>query len=469
MNIWNNVKEKILIYEKNIAFIDHDGHEITYKQLMNYVRGCSKFLCETLPNRGKLLILLNNSYYQAIYILAGLASGFTVISASARYGEKLCREIFFQTQPDLVLTDKDTREIFPVSILVDQLYEDDDFDIDCDDNEDAFIFFTSGTTGRPKGIVLSHSNVLSNLDSMCEHVYVNSSDSILIIRPLCHVAVITGELLLSLYMGMKISFFTEIFSPQRILRNLEREITVLYATPTILNYLLIYASRYKLFLKIIIISGEKMSDTLADKIRDTFKDVLIYYVYGLTEASPRVSCLMPDKFIKKKGSIGKPIANVICKIVNDENIEVNIGEIGELLVKGPNIMKEYYEDKDLTNRKIKDGWFCTGDLAYIDEDGYIYIKGRKDEMLIKAGINIYPQEIENILMEIDEIKEIVVYGKEDEDYGQKICANIVLNCGVDINKVMENCNKALADYQHLNEIHIVSELKKSAFGKNVRV
>ena len=162
-----------------------------------------------------------------------------------------------------------------------------------------------------------------------------------------------------------------------------------------------------------------MSASLANRIAKTFAGTRIYHVYGLTEACPRVSYLPPELFEKHLGSVGVPLSSVSIKIVKVDGEGARVGEDGILWVKGENIMLGYYNAPDMTDKVLRDGWLCTGDVAYMNADGMLYIKGRSDNMIIRAGMNVYPAEIENALSEDRRVKEVMAYGKKCEDESEK--------------------------------------------------
>ena len=284
----------------------------------------------------------------------------------------------------------------------------------CDDlHKTAVILFTSGTTGEPKGVKLSHRGIIENLKGIDGYFHVREGQKILIARPLVHVAVLTGELMFALYKGLEIGFYEEVFQPARLAKYIdENKVQVFGCTPTLMYHLSKYLHGNAL--ESIVISGERLTEGIAEILKEKFPDKMFYNVYGLTETSPRVSALCPKEFFGKVGSVGKPIAHTKVKLKS-----------GELLVKSRSLMQGYICEPERTREKLKKGWLYTGDMACLDKQGYLYILGRKDDMLIRSGMNIYPAEIENIAMQIDGVRSCMVYGEEDIHYGQKICMKAV--------------------------------------------
>lgn len=267
----------------------------------------------------------------------------------------------------------------------------------------AFVMFTSGTTGKPKGVMLTDENIITNIGYITDYFDVANCKKICIARPLLHIAVLTGELLFALCMGLTITFYEESFIPQRLASFLSVSKTdILCATPTMFILLSKCAEKYPITLKACVMSGERLTESGAKKIAYSFPETEFYNVYGLTEHSPRVSALRPSDFIRKAGSVGKPIGSVKIKV-----------ESGELSISSLCIMKGYLGDEEKTKEKIQNGWLMTGDMAHFDDEGYLYIDGRKDNMIIRSGVNIYPESIEESAMKISEVKDCVVLAMAD--------------------------------------------------------
>lgn len=187
----------------------------------------------------------------------------------------------------------------------------------------------------------------------------------------------------------------------------------------------------------------------------------------MTETSPTIFMLSREDARRKKGSIGKPVLFGEVKLVDDEGNEVNKGEVGELLVRGPIVMKEYWNRPEATAESIKDGWLYSGDLAKMDEEGFFYIVGRKKEMLISGGENIYPLEVEQVINQLSDVLEVAVVGIADQKWGEVPIAFIAKKEGASISEedVKNHCLQHLAKYKVPKEVHFVKELPKNATGK----
>lgn len=236
------------------------------------------------------------------------------------------------------------------------------------------------------------------------------------------------------------------------------DITVMGGTPTLLQLLARFREREAtpLPLRHVVVSGEPLGKHGGARIRKGFPDATIYHVYGLTEASPRVAYLPPELFDTHSQWVGRPLPSVEVAILD-----------GELCVKGDNVMLGYYNDRVLTQKVLQDGWLHTGDMAVMNEEGLIQIKGRKDNMMIRAGMNLYPQELENALLADERVEEVLVYGIKDELWGQRIGLQVKGNFHSQA-EVCRLCAKVLPPYAQPSKVELVDSLPKNGSGKLIR-
>ena len=455
MILWDYVKEKMI---KNPSQTIGEGQgNMTYEETVILVEEFAK----KLEGEKTVCILCRSEMFAAIALLSCFAANVTAVPMSMRYGEEHCKRVLNTVDPSAIITD-----IYGDLEIVCLPYSSVEEDVRVNP---ALIMCTSGTTGTPKGVMLSSENVLTNLKDICAYFDIRNDDTLLISRPIYHCSAITGELLAGLVKGVRIIFCSGRLDATDIMRQVEKnKVTVLCATPTVFSLLARLCSRYDTSsLKTLCISGECMSASLANRIAKTFAGTRIYHVYGLTEACPRVSYLPPELFEKYLGSVGVPLSSVSIKIVKADGDEARIGEDGILWVKGKNVMLGYYNAPDLTDKVLRDGWLCTGDVAYMNADGMLYIKGRSDNMIIRAGMNVYPAEIENALSEDRRVKEIMAYGKKCEDQSEKICLKITGDFS-DVAEVKELCVKSLPAYAIPTHIELVDSLPKNGSGKIIR-
>lgn len=437
--IFNYIKNSMLKHPEQT--ISDETSTITYKQLIDYAERFGKKL-----TKQKYGLLFKSELETAKALLSCLYAKKTAVILSEKYGKVHNDKIINSIKLSHILTDND---ILSLS--------------ECDEYEDlsniALIMCTSGTTGYPKGAMITYENLLTNLIDIESYFHINNRDHIFISRPLYHCAVLTGEFLISLLKGLQITFYSgSLLSAKTIKLFNEKNCNVFCGTPSMFHYLSLVNLKSTTPIKprIITISGECMNETTAKIIRDAFPNTIIYSVYGLTEASPRVCYLPPDKFDEFPLSIGIPLNSLEIKIVDNE-----------LLVKGKSIMKGYYNDIAATKSTIVDGWLHTGDIAEQDDKGMYYIKCRKDNMIIRAGMNIYPQEIENTLKKHPKIKDVLVFGSRDSSLTDKINIRVVVE-KLTVSDIFEICKNNLSSYQMPDSIEIVTKILKNASGKVMR-
>ena len=454
MKLWNYLKNKM---QKNLQQKVCEGNtSMTFEEMIVFAEEFSK----ELKRFRCCAILCQSEMAASMALLSCFAAGVAALPLSQRYGELHCNKILNAIGPDAVITDQDGD--FQIMYIKDSTYVEPDV-------HPALIMCTSGTTGVPKGAMLTETNVITNVSDIALYFGMEKSDSILISRPLYHCAVLTGEFLTALVKGVKIYFYSGTFNPAIVLNLLKaHNITVFCGTPTLLSMM----ARFKReadedFLQHICISGECMSKETGLYISEAFPNADVYHIYGLTEACPRVSYLPPNKFKEHADCVGVPLRSVSLKIVSADGSLVGKNEIGVLWVKGDNVMAGYYKNPQKTNEVLKDGWLCTGDLALFTDEGFLKIKGRNDDLIIKAGMNIYPQEIESALKLDYRVKDVFVRGYTDDKLGVQIELNITGDFS-DVSEVKDLCRTNLSAYQIPTRINLLDEIPKNGSGKIIR-
>ena len=335
----------------------------------------------------------------------------------------------------------------------------------------ALILFSSGTTNLPKAIMLTRKNVCSNVEGISAYLKLSENDRILIIKNLNHASSIVGEMLVGLYNGCSLFFTRKLPTVTNILDILAKDkITTFFAVPTILKGIIENKklNRYDLnSLRIINFYGAPMPQQSILKLTELFYNTNIIYSYGLTEASPRVTYIERKDILARPSSSGKTINDVKIKILDDNGYELESYQQGEITVQGPNVMLGYYKNEILTNKVICNGILHTRDLGYLDEDGFLYVTGRKDNMIISAGKNIYPEEIEGVITIFPGIMEALVKGEKAENETYNIIAYVVLSEGMQLNikEVYEHCKSRLENYKIPKEVRVVKEFEKTVSGK----
>ena len=209
------------------------------------------------------------------------------------------------------------------------------------------------------------------------------------------------------------------------------------------------------------------SIALKEKIARYFPNGELRDPFGQTEMSPVATCLNPEDSIRKNTSVGKPVVNVEVRVVDEQMNDVPLGEIGEIVYRGPTLMKEYYKNPEATEEAFRGGWFHSGDLVRMDDEGFIYVVDRKKDMIISGGENIYPAEIEQVLMKHPDIKECAVIGVADEKWGESVKAVIVKREGAELNEedIIRFCQNQLASYKKPRQVQFLDALPRNAAGK----
>jgi long-chain acyl-CoA synthetase len=334
----------------------------------------------------------------------------------------------------------------------------------------AQIIYTSGTTGKPKGVMLSHTNLVSNTLSTIEYLRLSEKDSVMAVLPFFY-SYGNSILLTHIAAGGTLVVNQSFVYPNVILEQMVAEnITGLSGVPSTFA-LLLHRSAIRDYsfpnLRYITQAGAAMSPKLAAQLTEIFPGAKIYIMYGQTEAAPRLSYLAPDQIDTRPGSIGKAIPGVTLEIVDRHGKPVSVGEVGEIVASGANIMKGYWQRPDETAAVLRQGKLWTGDLAYFDEEGFLYMISRKSDMIKCGSHRIAPKEIEELLLEIDGIAEAAVAGEADEILGELIVAYIITEPEKEISEkdILTFCRKHLPAFKVPHKILFMQEFPKNESGK----
>jgi len=342
-----------------------------------------------------------------------------------------------------------------------------------EEEDPAFIMYTAGTTGRPKGAVITHRAEMIMWTVMGAEVawepgVGNMGDlRALAAPPVFHLASF-GYCQSHLLAGATIVMATQVFDPAEILRLIQNErIDSALLIPAMASFLLQSPDLGKCdtsSVRIWTSSGAILPTQTRSDIAKHFPNVKIFDVFGQTEMSPVVSVLRPSDALRKEASVGKAVACLEIRVVDGDDRDVPVGDVGEAVYRGPTVMKEYYKNPQATAEAFRGGWFHSGDLVRQDEEGFLYIVGRKQDMIVSGGENIYPAEIEDVLQSHPKILEVAVIGVYDEQWGESVKAVVVLKPGETMTEeeVIEYCKQNLASYKKPRSVDFVSDLPHSS-------
>ena len=338
-----------------------------------------------------------------------------------------------------------------------------------EEDDTAIILYTSGTTGYPKGAMLTHRNLYSNARDVGHYLSMTPEDRVIATLPVFHVFALTVVVNAPLLQGATVLLAPR-FSPSEIYDLAEsQKATVFAGVPTMYNFLYQFDGDADKFaaLRLAVSGGAPLPVQVLHDFEAKFK-VKVSEGYGLSEASP-VTCFNPLDRERKAGSIGMSISNVENKVVDEFGNEVPVGEVGELIVRGPNVMKGYYKMPEDTANAIRGEWLYTGDLAKKDEDGYFYIVDRKKDMIIVGGFNVYPREVEEVLFTHPNVVEAAVVGFPDANLGEAVHAYVVLKeTNTTVEELQAFCAQRLVKYKVPAAIDLLEELPKNSTGKILR-
>ena len=287
--------------------------------------------------------------------------------------------------------------------------------------------FTSGTTSSPKGVMLTYEAIYHNAKSTVSSFPLHEAPRTLVVKGLHHISPITTQVVAALLTGGTIVLPSSPITPLRLVQLIEsKEIGYVDSVGTLVSLALDAAKAKGMRLDepvLYTLNGESVSGKVFAELQEYFENSSFYYAYGLTEAGPRVTMLSPAEMKRKPRSVGKPLDGVEVEI--DLRSRGTNAKTGEIVIRSPSVMSGYWNNPELTKQKLNGGKLRTGDCGYLDQDGYLYVTGRTDEMLIRAGHNIYPQEIEETILSMDGIKDCVVMGEADDLFGARIIAYVV--------------------------------------------
>ncbi len=362
---------------------------------------------------------------------------------------------------------------------------DDEVVVDIGEDDTTMLMYTAGTTGFPKGVMLSHNSFSAYVLENVTPADPTSDESNILTVPLYHVAGIQA-MMAAIYGGRTLVMERQ-FEPEEWMTLVEKEkVNRAMMVPTMLKQLLDHPDFKKhdlSSLRVITYGAAPMPLPVIRKALEEFPGVSFINAFGQTETASTITALGPEdhvltgteeekeKKLKRLASIGKPMADVEMKVVDEEGNTLPQGEVGEILARGPRVMSGYWKDEEKTAKTIdKDGWVHTGDVGYVDEDGYYFLSGRSSDMIIRAGENISPEELENVIRDHPKVGDVAVIGVPDETWGEEPRAVVIPKKGEKPTEeeIMEYCRQNLASFKRPRSVVFVDELPRNPMGKLIK-
>ncbi len=508
MNLFQILEKTTALFPANRAVIYYDN-KITYQELYDNVSTLSDYILTLqLPKDSRIGIFLENSIDYITAYFAISKAGYTIVPLdTSLHPEKLVT--ILQDSDIAVLFahfkfQRTFKKLYDMNHPITHIISEKDFklkspsisysdfrnilgtvqkteaiskttltnrdDVNKAPHELAAIFYTSGSTGEAKGVMLSHKNLISNTVGTVAYLKLSEIDSLLVILPFYY---IYGNSLMLTHIasGGTLVIDNRFMYAETVLDTLENEkVTGLSGVPS--NFLILlnkstFTDRKFPYLRYFTQAGGAMAPSVINRITDAFPDKELYIMYGQTEASPRITWLPPDKIQDKVGSIGVEVSGVEVKLMGEDGNEVPDGEVGEIVVGGDSVMLGYWNQPDEEKDVLKNGKLFTGDLAKRDEDGYLFIVGRKKEIIKSGGNRISAKEVEDTLLTNSKIHEVAVFGVNDDIFGEAVKAVIVLRERekADEKEIQKYIRTLLPEYKVPRYIHFADILPKTQAGK----
>ena len=333
----------------------------------------------------------------------------------------------------------------------------------------ACIMYTSGTTGLPKGAVMSHGNIFTNARNCGAHLNYRQSDVTLIVVPLFHVTGLNSQLVAMAYVGGTSVIMRSYNTAQMIELLARHRVTMTFKVPTMYTLMLLNPAldgHDLTSLRLAAYGGAPMDPATIEALQNRL-GVDLYNAYGLTETSSLTTVLACCDALRKAGSVGLAVSGVALRVIDDQGQDLPPDQVGELLIKGPNVVGSYWNKPQATSESLKDGWLHTGDFARIDQEGFVTIVDRKKDMICRGGENIYSIEVEAVLLQHPQVLEAAVVPRPHSIFQEVVHAFVVLKPGggVSAEEIMDHCRRLIADYKAPASVAFVEALPRNPGGK----
>lgn len=470
------------------VFLKTEAEQYTFKEMNDAANKLASSLeSEGIKQNDKVIILLQNGFQFVVSYFALLKIGAIVVPTNVKLTVKEVKMIYDDADANAIIMEAERVNEFGGTdvgkvissnsnlghdLAIDRLIEKgNQYEYETSFNEETVstILYTSGTTGKPKGVVFQNRSILSVAHMICIEMNVSEHSKTLLMMPLSHSAPLHLFFISALMVGATVVTRKE-FHPLELLKTIEAEkITHFFGAPVAYLFAAKIYEKQPFDLSSMewfVYGGSPMGANEVKYIQKTLKTDRLTCVYGLTEAGPSGSLLFPEEHEEKVGSVGRRASLFTeLKIVNEAGEEVAPNEIGEVVLRGLGMMKEYYNNPTETEKSFIKGWLRTGDLGRYDEDGYIWIVDRVKDMIISGGVNIYPFEIEQELMKYEGIEDVAVIGVPHREWGETVKAFYVSEGVIDEEEVKRFLSNRLASHKIPRIYEKIDEIPRNATGK----
>lgn len=473
------------------TFLKTETKQYTYKEMNRAANNLALSLEEEGLSAGeKVILLLENGFEFVVSYFAVLKIGAIIVPTNANLTAREVKSIYKNANASAIITaderindwenlkanqkvssGKGNEEWLSLPKLINRTKE---VEYEPTFNEEAVstILYTSGTTGEPKGVVFQNRSILSVAQMICIEMNMTEHSKSLLMMPMSHSAPLHLFFVSALLVGATVISRKE-FHPLNLLQTIEKEkVTHFFGAPVAYMYAAQIYEKEAFDISSMewfVYGGSPMGANEIEYIKSRLETDKLTCVYGLTEAGPSGSLLLADEHAKKAGSVGRRASLFTeLKIINDDGEEVENNEIGEVVLRGLGMMKEYYNNPVETEKVYSNGWLRTGDLGRYDDDGYVWIVDRLKDMIISGGVNIYPFEIEQELLKYDLIEDIAVVGEPHREWGETVKAFYVSDSDIDESKVKAFLSDRLASHKIPRIYQRIDEIPRNSTGKTLK-
>jgi acyl-CoA synthetase (AMP-forming)/AMP-acid ligase II len=483
MNIFDYLFEHSFSAEKDLILGPMDPK--SYRDVFQESGRLAAYIRRKIGRQKKIILATANSPFFVVAYLGILKSGNVCIPLNPQIESEVFEFIKKKTAPDMLFIsesllqhmDPDVASYSEIQLyeILKEEKETLEKEPDFDGSQLAAIMFTSGSTALPKGVMLSHDNLIANTDSIIKSLSLKEEDIMMVVLPFYYCY---GLSLLNTHIrvgGSVVLNNNFIFFSQTIQYFNTYRCTGFAGVPSHFQLLLRKTDLFRETpipsLRYVTQAGGRLHDSFILEFMENFPTIKFFVMYGQTEATARLSALSPELLPAKIGSMGKGIPGVELKVVNEEGTPVSPGEVGEIVVRGKNIMMGYFDDPVSTAEVLRDGWLHTGDLATVDEEGYVFITARKKEIIKIGGIRISPREIEEVIVKMNGIVDCTAEAVDDELLGEAIKVTVVINehgKKITPEDIKRFCGTRLASYKIPTHFVFHESMVLSPSGKKVK-